>query len=114
MDQPADFRLEEHERGQVAVLTGDWTAVGMGLANVKLGHALKGRRQVDVDLSGVGRCDTSGAWGVLRAVEGAGAPGKIIAPPATARLMDLVRHARTVEPTPHISRQPVHDLFERL
>lgn len=112
--KPADFRLEEQAQGPVAVLTGDWTAVGMGLANVKLGDALKGKRQVDVDLSGVGRCDTSGAWGVLRAVEASALPGRIIAPPATTRLMDLVRHARTVEPTPTQSRQPVYDLFERL
>ena len=34
MDQPADFRLEEQAQGPVAVLTGDWTAVGMGLANI--------------------------------------------------------------------------------
>jgi phospholipid/cholesterol/gamma-HCH transport system permease protein len=114
MDEPADFRLEENEGARVAVLTGDWTAVGMGVANLKLGDALRRASAIDVDLSGVGRCDTSGAWGVLGAVEASPRPGRIIASPATTRLIDLVREARTIEPTPRAPRHPLHDLFERI
>jgi phospholipid/cholesterol/gamma-HCH transport system permease protein len=114
MDEPAGFRLEEGERGPVAMLTGDWTAVGMGVANLKLGDALKRGSPVDVDLTHVGRCDTSGAWGVLTAVEASPKPGNIIATPATRSLIDLVREARTAEPTPRTPRHPVHDLFERI
>ncbi|HEY7852315.1 MAG TPA: MlaE family lipid ABC transporter permease subunit [Caulobacteraceae bacterium] len=114
MDQPADFRLEDGEHGKVAVLTGDWTAVDMGGANDRLGAALKGERSVDIDLSGVGRCDTSGAWGVIRAANLSHAPGKIIATPATQRLIDLVRNAIAVEPTPPPRKRSFYDLFNRL
>ncbi|HEY5290511.1 MAG TPA: ABC transporter permease [Caulobacteraceae bacterium] len=114
MDQPADFSLEEREHGMVAVLSGDWTAVNMRLANDRLEDALKSRSGVDIDLSGVGRCDTSGAWGVIRAAEGARNPGRIIAPPAIARLFDLVRGALTVEPTPRPRNRPLYDLFVRI
>src|SRR5216683_2004146 len=98
MDQPADFRLEMSENGKTAVLTGDWTAVEMGWANERLGEALKGADGVDIDLSGVDRCDTSGAWGVIRAAEQSARPGRIIAPPATERLLSLVREAIAREP----------------
>ena len=114
MDQPADFRLEESERGKVAVLTGDWTAVEMGAANERLGDLLRRERGVDIDLSAVGRCDTSGVWGVVRAAERSHHTGRIIAPPATERLFGLVRKAIAAEPTPVRRRQPVYELFDRL
>jgi phospholipid/cholesterol/gamma-HCH transport system permease protein len=113
MDQPADFRLDEGEHGKVAVLTGDWTAVDMGWANERLGEALKNAEGVDIDLSRVGRCDTSGAWGVLRAAEQSRRPGRIIAPPATARLFDLVRQAEAAEPTPARRKRSFYDLLAR-
>ena len=114
MDRPADFRLEDGEHGRIAVLTGDWTAVEMGWANERLGEALKGAEDVDVDLSSIGRCDTSGAWGVIRAVEQAARPGRIIAPAATERLFDLVRHAIAAEPTPAHRTPTLRDGFERI
>ncbi|MGH7023382.1 MAG: ABC transporter permease [Caulobacteraceae bacterium] len=114
MDQPADFRLEERDHGVTAVLSGDWTAVEMGLANDRLADALKGQRSVAIDLSGVGRCDTSGVWGVIRAADEARLTPRIIAPAATARLFDLVRGALTVEPTPAPRAHPFYDLFDRL
>jgi len=114
MDQPADFSLEETDGGRKAVLTGDWTAVHMGAANERLGEALRGADGVDIDLSHVSRCDTSGAWGVIRAAEQSTQPGEIIAPPATARLFDLVRHAIAAEPTPVIRRSSVQQVFERI
>jgi phospholipid/cholesterol/gamma-HCH transport system permease protein len=114
MDQPADFSLEDREHGKVAVLTGDWTAVDMGLANDRLGDALKGQSGVDIDLTKVGRCDTSGAWGVIRAADQSRSPGKIIAPPATTRLFDLVREAIAREPTPKPRKHSFYDLFDRI
>lgn len=114
MDQPADFRLEQKENGAVAVLSGDWTAVDMGGANDRLGDALKGLTSVDIDLTAVGRCDTSGAWGVIQAAEKSRQPGRIIAPPATSRLFELVREGIAAEPTPHPRKRSFLDLFDRL
>jgi phospholipid/cholesterol/gamma-HCH transport system permease protein len=114
MDEPADFRLEEREAGAVAVLSGDWTATDMGGAIDRLEHALRGKSGVDIDLSGVGRCDTSGAWGVIRATEQSARPGRIIAPPATSRLIQLVRDGLAAERTPTHIKHSYIDLFVRL
>ncbi len=114
MDRPADFRFEDTDHGPVAVLVGDWTAVEMGTANERLGSALKDRAGVDIDLTGVGQCDTSGAWGVLRASHEARQPGRIIAPPALSKLFELVREAVAAEPTPKIRPRSFFDLFDRL
>jgi phospholipid/cholesterol/gamma-HCH transport system permease protein len=112
MDQPADFRLEEREQGLVAVLTGDWTAVEMRSAPQRLAEAIRGRSDVAVDLGEVGRCDTSGAWGVIRASDPAGA--HIVAPPAVSRLIELVRDALSTKPARRPRPQGFFDLFDRI
>jgi phospholipid/cholesterol/gamma-HCH transport system permease protein len=114
MDQPADFRLEQRNEGAIAVLSGDWTATDMGTAIDRLEHALRGKSGIDIDLSGVGRCDTSGAWGVIRASEQCATPGRIIAPPATTRLIALVREGLAAERTPPPIKHSYIDLFVRL
>jgi len=114
MDQPADFHLDETEYGKTAVLTGDWTAVDMGLAHERLREAIKGGEAATIDLTKIDRCDTSGAYGVLRASEGFADGGKIVATPQIDRLLDLVRNAREVGPTPARRHRSVYDLFERI
>ncbi|HXV00690.1 MAG TPA: MlaE family lipid ABC transporter permease subunit [Caulobacteraceae bacterium] len=114
MTQPADFRLEEREHGKVALLTGDWTAVDMGEANDRLGETLSRESGVDIDLSGVARCDTSGVWGVIRAADRSRRPGRIIAPPATQRLIDLVRRAISTPRLRPPRKRSFYDLFDRL
>jgi phospholipid/cholesterol/gamma-HCH transport system permease protein len=113
MNEPADFQLETREHGQTAVLTGDWTAVRMGSANELLGAALKGSRDIFIDANGIDRCDTSGAYGILKAVEQAAEQGKISARAEILRLLALVAHATTAPRTPVIRRRALHDLFER-
>ena len=114
MLQTADFRMEERDEGSVAVLVGDWTALAMGQASERLERALRDRKAVDLDLTGVERCDTSGAWAVLRAQERARSGGRIIASGATTRLIDRVRSAMVVAPTPTTHRRTLRDLFERI
>lgn len=114
MDQAADFHLQDTPSGKAAVLTGAWTAVDMGQASERLGEALKGGGDISIDLSQIGRCDTTGAWGVLRAAEVSGDAGPIIAPPAIERLLDMVRQAIKAEPTPVIRRRTLDDFFERI
>ena len=60
MNEAADFELRDTPRGRTAVLSGNWTAVDMGLASERLSEALKGGGPVAIDMNGVGRCDTSG------------------------------------------------------
>ena len=113
MNQPAGFRLETRDQGKIAVLTGDWTAVRMGSANELLGAALKGTRDISIDANGIDRCDTSGAYGILKAIEQAAAQGKISARAEILRLLDMVARATAVPRTPVAKRRVFYDLFER-
>lgn len=114
MNEPADFELNRTENGQVALLIGDWTAVRMGEANERLTEVLRNTQGVKIDLSGVGRLDTSGAYGLLQAMAVAAEPGEVIAKPEVQRLIDLVATAIKAEPTPQVERRPFYELFERI
>ncbi|MDQ2860220.1 MAG: ABC transporter permease, partial [Pseudomonadota bacterium] len=114
MDQPADFHLDETEHGATAVLTGDWTAVDMGLASQRLREAVAGGKAVAIDLTGLDRFDTSGAYEVLRASEDLAGPGRIVANPRIDRLLDMVRNAIKAEPTPPTRQRSFYDLFDRI
>jgi phospholipid/cholesterol/gamma-HCH transport system permease protein len=115
MEHPADFQLIEADGGLNAALTGDWTSRTLGSAAERLRGALAERRPKVVDMTGIGRCDTSGAFAIVRAAETSGAgQGAIKARPETQRLIDLVTHARHQEPPPP-PRPPVWTRFlERL
>ena len=113
MEQPADFSLRQTDQGPLAVLTGDWTAVFMGEANERLDAELVGKRQVTLDLTGVGRFDTSGAYGVLKAAARAAEP-RFVSRPEVSRLLELVDRAIKAEPTPHVVRHSVLELFDRI
>ncbi|MGI8840114.1 MAG: MlaE family ABC transporter permease [Caulobacteraceae bacterium] len=115
MDQPADFHLDDAEHGKTAVLTGDWTAVDMGAAGERLGDAVEAGEASAIDLTRVGRCDTSGAYGVIRASERAGEAIRIVGAPETDRLLDLVRGALENKPTTRPRRRSsLYDLLDRI
>ena len=114
MNVAADFRLEETDSGTLAVLSGDWTAVGMGEANERLGEALRGAPNVTLDLTEVRRCDTSGVYGALQAATRGERKPEVLASAGVKRLFDLVEHA-----IPHIAAPPrrtggVFELFDRI
>ncbi len=114
MDKPADFELRDDGGVATAVLTGDWTAVELGGAPDRLAAAVREARPARLDLTGVGRCDTSGAWAVLRASKGeAGAPA-IVAEPSVGRLIELVRQSMRAEPPARRRPHSVHAAFERI
>lgn len=113
MSQPADFTLEMREQGETAGLTGDWTAVDMGWANERLEEALRDTRGILVDATGINRCDTSGAYGILKAIQLAAEPGRITAREEVLRLLDMVSQAARAPRTPEVMRRPVYELFER-
>ena len=115
MDQPADFELIQVEGGLSAVLTGDWTTRAMGAAPERLRSVLGQRRPAMVDLTRVGRIDTSGAFAVIRASAATAGKPALHARPETQRLLDLVARAsqKTDEPPPtRISPWP--QFLERL
>jgi phospholipid/cholesterol/gamma-HCH transport system permease protein len=95
--------LDTAGSGRRAILEGAWTALDMGQMNERLAEALRGPEPIDVDLTQVERCDTSGAWGVLKALADSRNSGRVIAPEATERMMDLVRKAMAVK----AERRPV-------
>lgn len=70
MDQPADFGLERGEGGVCRlVLRGDWTSQGMGRAGSRLAGAVRARSLMGkcaLELSGLGRLDTAGAFALAR------------------------------------------------
>lgn len=114
MSEAADFHLEDKDGGKVAVLTGDWTAVKMGQAPDRLIDALRKSPKIQIDLTKIGRCDTSGAWSVLRAANDEAHPDKIAASPDIRRLFQLVSHAREAEPTPETRAKTRYAFFDRI
>ena len=87
MDEAAAFKIEDGGAGKRALLTGDWTATHLGLTADRLVSELGGAKDVTLDLTGIGRCDTSGAWSVLRATDEKAESDKIIATPELKKLL---------------------------
>jgi phospholipid/cholesterol/gamma-HCH transport system permease protein len=98
MEHPADFQLLEADGRLTAELTGDWTSRSLGAAPDRLKTALASRRPAVLDLRRVGRCDTSGAYAVVRAAGEAKVP--LEARPETQRLLELVSKAHEKEAPP--------------
>ena len=90
MEAAADFSLEKGDQGDVAVLRGDWTTVTLGDAGPRLADALKSARAPSLDLTGIGRCDTHGAYTIVRSADGLTEGGELKARPETQRLLNLV------------------------
>ena len=114
MSEAAGFKLERGAMGDggAVALTGDWTALELGRTGEKLQRALKGRKPARLDVSGLGRFDTAGAFAVRRAT-GLDAAALREARPDAARLLDLIHEAEMhVEPPP-ARLQPVIKLLVR-
>lgn len=98
IEHPADFRLLDADGGLKAELTGDWTSRTMGGAADRLRAELASRRPKLVDMTQMGRCDTSGAYAIVRTA--GEAKIKIKARPETQRLIDLVSRVKEDDITP--------------
>jgi phospholipid/cholesterol/gamma-HCH transport system permease protein len=114
MDEAAAFKIEDGGGGKRALLTGDWTATQLGLTPDRLVTELGGAKDVTLDLTGIGRCDTSGAWSVLRATGEKADSDKIVATPELKKLLDMVQKATEAEPTPAPARHTLTAFFERI
>lgn len=116
MEQPADFSLAEQDGAVTAELTGDWSARCLANAGDRLAEALAGDRNAKVDLVKVSRCDTAGAYAVLKAlsVTGQAARARISARPETTRLLQLVADTLEAEPVKPPLKGGLHSMVERL
>jgi len=114
MSKPADFDLQQGEHGATAKLSGDWTADALNDAGPRLARELEGSKAISLDLTKVRRCDTAGAYAIIRAADGRTSAGKIVARPETTRLLDLVSDAIQVEPSPPVVHRQWTDLIERI
>ena len=66
MTEPADFDLDR-KRGSALALSGDWTAIGIGRAGLRLERATQGDPISEVDLSNLQGFDTAGALALVNA-----------------------------------------------
>jgi len=114
MDSPAQFTIEPGEGGGAAVLSGDWTAITLGDAGPRLRQALGAAPGATLDLTGIGRCDTAGAYAIVRASGGRVDPEHIRAPATIARLLTLVSHASRAPAVPHRRTHSFYDLLVRI
>ena len=114
MDSPADYRIEPGPDGATAVLTGSWTAEGLGAAAQGLARTLSGERQVSFDFAGVKRLDTAGAYAVIRAAGPAFDLERVKGRPETLRLMKLVGEAARATAAPRQTPRGFHELTIRI
>lgn len=114
MEKPADFQLKTDAERPFASLSGDWTATHLGDAGGALREALKDKTDIALDLSGVRRMDTAGAYAVIRGL----GPGfdlkQVQARPETRRLLELVHSAVKVAPILRKEPQGFHQLTIRI
>jgi phospholipid/cholesterol/gamma-HCH transport system permease protein len=114
MDQPAEFTIEDVGEARTVALSGDWTAVTLGYVGPRLRQAVGAAQDVSLDLTRIGRCDTAGAFAIVRASAGRVDPDHIQAPPNIARLLSLVSHASRAPPVPHRRIRSFYDLLVRI
>ncbi|WP_293676440.1 ABC transporter permease [uncultured Phenylobacterium sp.] len=114
MQKPAQFQMQAASDRPTAKLSGDWTTNLLEGIGAELGRELRGRKDVTLDLSGVRRMDTAGAFAVIRAVGPDFNLDQVVARPEAKRLLELVDNAHRVEPV--VVRQPqgFHQMLIRI
>src|SRR5262245_40173535 len=64
----ASFSIRSDTTGSTVALSGDWTSLAMGKEAAGLSAAVDASSASRLDLSGLGRLDTAGAYVILRAM----------------------------------------------
>lgn len=110
----AAFSLERRSEGVVLALQGDWTASGLGRTPDRLNRDAKGSGPVRLDLRGLGRFDTTGAYALNRAVAGREVEADFDSRPDVRRLVELVAavHPKAAAPAGR-EPTPIFHIFER-
>ena len=110
----ADFRVGDAGGRVIGALTGGWTATALGDAGDRLQAALRGRTVEAVDVAGLGRFDTAGAFALHAASKAGVTPSGLDARPEVQRLYQLVGNSVAATRSAMPARRPVHALFERI
>ncbi len=113
--QAAGFRIDSSPDGARLSLMGDWTAAALGRTGQKLAADLKGRPVASLDLSQLGRFDTTGAFFLLRAAGGKLPGGAFADRPQASQILDLVSRAAVRAPVARARRpDPVQKTLEKI
>lgn len=112
--QAADFTVADADGARVLALTGDWTSTTLGRAPDRLASALRAGQPVRLDLSALGRFDTSGAYALWRAAGQGGPPQGLDARPEVERLYDLVGRSVADTRAPQRRRRPLFDTLVKI
>jgi phospholipid/cholesterol/gamma-HCH transport system permease protein len=111
MDRPASFKIDKGGAAPRVALSGDWTALGLGRAGLRLASALKGVEQADLDVSDLGKFDSVAAFAISSAAPKIAAPQER---PDVTRLMALVEDSRPKDQTsPHARLNPTYAMLVR-
>ena len=115
MNRPAEFSLRSAAQGPELALSGDWTATALEGAETALAQQVRAAPDgFCLDLRGVRRLDTAGAYAILRAVGEDFDVGRVTARPESLRLFQLVRAARTAQPVVRREPHSLRELIERV
>ncbi|WP_421935273.1 ABC transporter permease [Phenylobacterium sp.] len=114
MEKPAALQLQPATDRPTVALSGDWTTAQLGDAADRLAAAVKGINGIGLDLSGVRRMDTAGAFAIVRAVGSDLSLDRVTGRPESRRLLELVNNATQVERV--VRREPVglHNMVIRI
>jgi phospholipid/cholesterol/gamma-HCH transport system permease protein len=104
METPAQFQMQAATDRPTAMLSGDWTTNLLEGVGDSLRRELRGRRGVTLDLTGVRRMDTAGAFALVSALGDDFDLEQVVARPESKRLLQLVDEAHRVKPV--VRREP--------
>jgi phospholipid/cholesterol/gamma-HCH transport system permease protein len=114
MEKPADFEVLPATDRPTAALSGDWTTRQLGGAADGLAQALGGGRDFVLDLTGIGRMDTAGAYAVVRAAGPDFDLTRVVGRPESKRLLELVGAAAKVKPVERREPRGLHNMVIRI
>jgi phospholipid/cholesterol/gamma-HCH transport system permease protein len=104
MESHADFHIDDESDDRRIVLTGEWSAIGLGDAGVRLRDLMRSDFS-PVDLNVVDRFDTAGAMALIDATSGQLDKREIEGRPETLRLLDRV--VRAIEAETYEYKRPL-------
>jgi len=115
MDKPADFELEQGGGAVRLALHGDWTSAGLGRAGDRLAKRMPSAGHVDLDVAGLGRFDSAGAFVLIQSagghLDGAGLSDR----PDVQRLVAFVGKAMSDQPRANVRpMNPVVRVLSRI
>lgn len=111
---PADFQIEDGKDGARLRLTGDWTATALGRTPHRLDEALSEASVASIDISDLGRFDTTGALALVQASNGRLPKGAWKGRAEVGRIYDMVEKLERNSPPPPRRADPITRTFAKV